>query len=159
MYVFLDIETSGLNPQYHEVIEVGYVMEDGREVEFSLPFSEQRADAKALAVNGWGVRPFAPLLDANSARNTLRDDLDGAYLVGQQIHFDATFLKEFLNEVVWNFRLVELSSLVAGAVGIMPPMKSEQITQLTGVANTGKHTALADAQWNKRVFDWWKDNS
>lgn len=156
-YVFLDIETSGLNPQYHEVIEVGYVMEDGHEVEFSLPFSEQRASAEALQVNGWGTRPFAPLLDPREARGLLQDDLDGVYLVGQQTYFDAMFLKHFLNEAVWNFRLVELSSLVAGAVGIMPPMKSEQIMEFTGIQNPDRHGALADARWNKKVFEWFKD--
>src|ERR1044072_4603431 len=115
VYVFLDIETTGTNPDIHEMIEVGYVTAAGAEVGFSLPFDEAVADPEALEVNGWGKREFAPVITYKAAIERLSRDLKDAYVVGQQIHFDMGFMREFFKamhvEPVWNFRSVELSSL------------------------------------------------
>lgn len=161
MYAFLDIETNGTNYDYHETIEIGLIV-GVTEFECSLPFMVSRSDPKALEVNGFGVRKFAPMMDPADAVDCMYELLseeEPTYLVGQNIRFDERFIETLFksqgyDKMPWNFRLVELSSFVAGVLGLMPPVKSGEIIERTGIHNNSKHTALGDAQWDKEVFEW-----
>lgn len=157
MYAFIDIETNGTDYNYHEAIEIGIVVGD-EEFECSLPFQLSRSTPKALEVNGWGKREFAPLWDPMNAAVQIASITEGCHLVGQNVRFDERFVDNFLRShgltPRWNFRLVELSSLVAGVQGLMPPIKTGEIIEITGITNDASHTALGDARWDKKVFDW-----
>jgi DNA polymerase III epsilon subunit-like protein len=157
MYAFIDIETNGTDYNYHEAIEIGIVVGD-EEFECSLPFQLSRSNPKAMEVNGWGKREFAPLMHPIDAAVQIAAFTDNCYLVGQNVRFDERFVDNFLRAqgVIpqWNFRLVELSSLVAGVQGLMPPIKSSEITAITGIENKYKHTALGDAKWDRDIFNW-----
>ncbi len=156
-YAFVDIETSGVDPEFHEMIECGIILENPyREAQFSLPFMLTKANPKALEVNGWGKREFAPEMEPREAAGLVWNLLKDKYLVGQAVQFDAAFLRAFLLAhgyfPSWNFRLVELSALASGHLGLEPPIKSELISEKLGISNEDKHTALADAKWDREVF-------
>lgn len=157
MYAFIDIETNGTDYNYHEAIEIGIVV-GNKEFECSLPFAVSRSNPKAMEVNQWGKRQFAPMADPFIAALDILDLTKDCYLVGQNVRFDERFVDNFLRAQgripEWNFRLVELSSLVAGVQGLMPPVKSSEITAITGIENKYKHTALGDAKWGRDTFNW-----
>ena len=122
-FVAVDIETTGLDPLHHEVIEVGMIIDlpDHPEVypvEFSLAFDENKADPEALAVNGWGSREFAPLINPRDAALVLHENLDDVHIVGKNPTFDAGFLEVFLKrhgyQRNWHHRLVDVGSLFWG---------------------------------------------
>lgn len=162
MYAFIDIETNGTNYNYHEAIEIGIVV-GKEEFECSLPFQLSRSNPKALEVNGWGKREFAPLMHPQDAVAQIWSLTQDCYLVGQNVRFDERFVESLMRAhgIVpeWNFRLVELSSLVAGVQGLMPPIRSSEITAITGIENKYKHTALGDAKWDRDIFQWCMDQA
>lgn len=162
MYAFIDIETNGTDYNYHEAIEIGIVVGD-EEFECSLPFQLSRSNPEALEVNGWGKREFAPLWDPKHAAANIWSLTRDCYLVGQNVRFDERFVDNFLRAQgfipEWNFRLVELSSLIAGVQGLMPPIKTGEIIEITGITNDASHTALGDARWDKKVFEWCLDQT
>ncbi len=180
-FVSIDLETSGLDPQCHEIIEVGMVRESSETVlerlEFSLPFDRQLADPKALEINGWGQREFAPLVRRDKAVQILSGWLDGAHIVGKNPSFDAGFLTalfvEYGESSCWHHRLVDVGAMawgwhqgarrrpststsqVRGLVGAQTyPPNSERVAELTGVPipQGARHTALGDAEWVYQVF-------
>lgn len=163
--IFLDLETSGLDPVDDEPIEFGIVGPGAAEWTFSVPFDEAKASPEALKVNGWGQREFAPLIpDARDAAVKLWGYLGGnpaPVLVGNAVHFDASFVREFirrhapaLNPEPWDHRLVDLKSLAAGRIGVDPrSLTSAAIGRHFGVPlPDDAHTAIVDARWNRDLF-------
>lgn len=162
-FAFIDIETSGLEPQYHDVMEVGYQITRGpsgpviAEREFSLPFNGDKASEEALSINGWGKRKFAGRVSPGQGAAYLREDLQGTIFVANNAVFDAGFLTEFLarqgKRPTWNRRLVNLKDVAAGRLGVAPPINSDRVGEHFGIAPPAvAHTALGDADWNRRVF-------
>lgn len=154
--VFLDIETSGLDPNYHEPIEVGYCW-PGVSKSFSIPFDESRADPKALEVNEWGKRKFAPMYGHHQACEELKKYLSGAQVVANNVAFDLAFLSAFMRrngyEPPWHHSGIDLKSLVAGRMGVSPALVStSMIIRHFKLPNNRAHTALGDAVWNMQVY-------
>ena len=129
--VAVDVETTGLDPVKHELIEVGLVFRTGqdpsdadaptREESFSLAFDVEAADPKALEVNGYGKRNFARLVNPVYAAGFLRSILDDAHLVGKNPQFDGAFLAAFIAKAgphtktpPWHHRMVDVGTLAWG---------------------------------------------
>lgn len=166
-FIAVDLETSGLDPERHEIIEVGVVgqgrvLESLRE-EFSLPFDEQRADPRALEINGYGYREFAPEASPAYVAGWLSWALYDAHIVGKNPSFDAGFLKALLErhgrKPTWHHRLVDVGALAWGHYNARhpdnpwpQPPNVDKVADLLGIPNEGLHTALGDAEWAWRVF-------
>lgn len=165
MIAFIDIETSGLDPAYHDVIEVGCVFaEHGHRIgddEFSVPFREDRAEPRALEVNGWGNRPFAEQITHDEAADRLEmwfeDDV--TYFCSWHTTLDECFLNQMLRRggrtVPWSHRnVIDLPSLVMGRLGVLTPGSSRELLVQLGLDPDfeDRHTALADAHANYRAY-------
>lgn len=167
MIHFIDIETSGLHPAVHEIIEVGIVSFDpvdwtATNTAFSLPFDIAAADPRALEVNGWGKRQFAVEMGVAEAARTmdaliLKED----FVVAWHAHFDFGFLNEFYRRH-WDGRrtpwshsnVLDMPSLVLARRGIIMPGRTKTLMPMVGVLEgDDKHTALADA---RACFEAWK---
>lgn len=165
MINFIDIETTGLDPVNHEVIEVGIVQAKHRmvidSIEFSLPFNEREADPKALEVNGWGKRKFAPQVSIESGLEFITEQFeDDAIFCAWHAHFDEGFLAQLFKKhgqkPPWNHRkVVDLPSLIMGRKGVITSGSSRELMKQLGLDPqfADRHTALADAEANKRCFD------
>lgn len=176
--VFLDLETTGLDPRKHEILEVGLIKRTDAKpgadlsVHFSLPIDEQLASEKALEVNRYDERrdelkvievaePFA----ARILYGNLRD----AIVIGNNVQFDLRFIEQFLIDnpfevtgigydytpTPWNYHPVDLKAFVAGRLGMgPPPWSTKDIADQAQVPLTkDAHSAWADAAWNRDVYD------
>lgn len=163
--VFMDTETSGTNPFIHEVISVGYVIEkpngEIREVEFSVPFDESKAEPKALEVNGWGTRTFPPQITIEEAALKIVDDWDSCAIVASPTHFDLGFILALLTKAgrgpSWSHRtVIDFRSYWLGerwkdaneqAFGL------KDIGEALGVpVPEDRHGALVDAKWLREMY-------
>lgn len=159
-WVVVDIETSGLDPHVHEVIEIGMVGGDGSEWECSIPFDLDKADPKALEVNGWGTRKFAPLVQQMEAVNTMHKVFHktGTLIVASPAHFDVGFLEALFRKNTfqppWGHRsVIDLKSFACARLGVLTDLKNSEIARLFDIPEPeDKHTALADARWTARLF-------
>lgn len=123
--VFLDTETTGLDPDRHEIWEVAYIIRDegvaDQERSVQLPiYHGERADPYGLRVGGWFDRrisasmfkstelspnyPDDVVLAANGGIETVYEfarrivrEFNGATIVGAVPDFDVRFLTRWLN--------------------------------------------------------------
>lgn len=166
MIVFVDTETTGLDPDRHEIWEVGLITPDGKERLWWLPVDEGRADAYALKISGFyerraegsqqvaATKPSLDVFAAQFSRLTA-----GAHLAGAVISFDEERLRKLLRAngacPRWHYHLVDVEAYAAGKLGMEPPWDSEELSTAVGVdpETFDRHTALGDARWAKAIYD------
>lgn len=154
----VDVETGGIDPTRDPLIEVAYVNYGGdKEVSFSLPFDEKACDPKALEVNGWGKREFAPELHPDVAASKLVTDWRDSLIIASPSWFDIGFIVKWLGDggykPSWSHRaVVDLKSLYCGKLDWLYPFKNSVISENLGVPDASDHTALGDARWTMELF-------
>jgi DNA polymerase-3 subunit epsilon len=156
-YVVVDVETGGLDPLRHPLIEVAYVLESGVARAFSLPFNEEECDPEALEVNGWGKRDFAELVSHSEGRGMVERDFTDRMVVCSPAHFDMGFLAAWFSKagdpVPWGHRdIIDLKSFACGKWGVLSPLRNSLISQMLGIEDTSNHSALDDAIWTYKLF-------
>lgn len=135
--VFVDTETTGLDPRHHDVWEIAAIRrEDNVTVErqWQIRPNLETADAEALTINRYAERFAVPsgwdaieVLDGPPLRLTLpemlfdfQDFMAGCVMVGSNPAFDDTFLKKFLwahgRKVTWHYRTIDIAALAAGYI-------------------------------------------
>lgn len=165
--VFLDIETTGLNPTYHEITEIGYVCEVGKlhfERSYRLPVTLVGAESTALLVNHFDPYkspvddivicevPQFRLLNTGKLRHELLDDLGDAEIIGNNVQFDCNFLAEFLGSRPWRYHVVDVKAYIGGHLGWEPPWKTDKILQEIGWTDPVAHTGIDDARMARAMF-------
>ncbi len=170
---FVDTETTGLDPDLHQIWEVGLILreENGDEHEhrWFLPVDLGRADPIALSIGQYHERfPDDPVkvseLDvfaAQFARQTR-----GAHLVGAVVSFDAERLWKLLRAngacPEWHYHLIDVEGLAVGALAargltfpLTLPWDSKLLSHWMEVdpGEFEAHTALGDARWAKALYD------
>lgn len=171
---FVDTETTGLNPERHEIWEVALVLREDHAPEtdartstttehvWQLDVDLGRADLIALNVGHFQERR-ASREALTYTPHFLEDFIDltwGAHLVGAVPSFDAERLERLARRhgfcPGWHYHLVDVEAVAAGALGFRPPWKSEELSGSLGVAvpsGEDRHTALGDARWARDLYD------
>lgn len=128
---FVDTETTGLDPERHEIWEVGLILPDGTEHEWQLPVDLSRADPIALNIGRFHERRRKPWdsvavgrpgmeFQTNPARfaNDFVRLTRGLHLAGAVVSFDAERLWKLLRAngecPMWHYHLIDVEALAAG---------------------------------------------
>jgi len=170
---FIDLETTGFNPDKHEIIEIGCVLakqirREGKGPELEIvdefdikvkPERLQDADPDALDVNGYNDADWLFAGNLKSALQSLSDRAEGANMVAQNVSFDAGFLdKAFRDMGVENkmrrHKLDLLSMYYAKNYDDMTIQRYSlaSMCEKFGVENAKAHTALSDAKATYEVY-------
>lgn len=163
--LYLDTETTGLDPNCHEIIEIAIVIEEVPENPNDLgkiiqtwerkirPIHIRAAHPKALEVNGYtpqeweGTLPFADYADeiAGLLAST-------GTLVGHNPTFDTNFLKSAFAREGLGVRIpyhqidtVSLAYVAWNWSGTGPGLSLDKIRDHLGMSKVGAHSALKDA--------------
>lgn len=122
---FVDTETTGLDPERHEIWEVGLILPDGTEHEWQLPVDLSRADPIALNIGRFHDRYKTTWADSYEDADWLREFARefvaltrGLHLAGAVVSFDAERLWQLLRNngecPMWHYHLVDVEALAAG---------------------------------------------
>jgi DNA polymerase III epsilon subunit-like protein len=143
---FVDVETTGLDPDRHEVYEVALITDDnGQRTEYRWWIEDvelRTADPDALRISRYYQRyPTAGteryqegvVLSATSVAALVAKVTAGRHLVGAVPSLDAAFLTRLLRRAgyapAWHYHLVDVEALVAGwlaaAAGEFPDIRSD----------------------------------
>lgn len=148
--VYLDTETTGLDPDRHEVWELAYAVDDGPIHSGVMFHSLRHADPKALAMNGYWERTkdAKPEVWAD-LENGARFALEGATLVGANPAFDAAFLRARWGVTPWRYRLFDIEAYAMGALGWDEPKGLAAIAERLAIGEgldipAPDHTAAGD---------------
>lgn len=97
----VDLETSGLNPKIHEILEIGMVLVNQKTLEVIdtldvkvKPEHIETASPRALAVNGYSEEEWKDAVPLRQAMISLTTKAKNAIFCGQNVHFDIAFVKE-----------------------------------------------------------------
>lgn len=179
--VFVDTETTGLDPDHNELWEIALIEADGTEHVWAMPpkwLSE--ADPGALRVNRFYERTSASNWHwSPETRSTIASQIAiltaNKHLVGAVPWFDARFLSRLLVEYgvreSWHYHMIDVETLAIGCLAtrkmegvwvppnlsIVPPWSTTDLAKAIGI-DVGdhqfeKHTALGDARWAKAIYE------
>ena len=170
----VDVETTGLVPGYHEIIDVGIIMTDlqGRELDrFFLrimPDHLGRVESGAVAVNGfsierWNEQGFTTSKEAVSKIFDFhRRVAGGKYVlfVGYNAWFDISFLDHLFRQqgrtwrALYHYFVLDLPSM-AWSLGI-EDLGGEEVALKLGIEpetkNPHEHTGITGAESNVNVY-------
>lgn len=168
--VFVDLETSGLDPFQHGILELGAIFLDGPDAEPAYMRADVRPDGcvfdeRALAVNGFTPERIAAAEPQDRAICAFDARVQkGALLAGWNIPFDMAFLKEAYRAsgLVWRFdyHTLDIWSLYYVLKGQGPGTGHLQLKALCKRLGLYKetdgaaHSALQDIDWTWRLYQY-----
>lgn len=164
---FVDTETTGLDPDRHEIWEVGLITPDGTEHQWFLQVDLGRADPVALGIGHFHERCPQPqrVTTRSGFASAFADLTRGMHLAGAVVSFDEERLRKLLRSSgacpEWHYHLIDVEALAVGWLCANKwtadlPWSSDELTALLGLAVPGeneRHTALGDARWAKRIYE------
>lgn len=168
---FIDTETTGLDFDRHEIIEIGCVIAaqtwTGNKLtltkvdEFELkikPEHIERADQQALRVNGYNDADWLFAYSLPEAMKIFSDKTKDCIFVSHNLSFDAAFVdKAFRASNVPNamhYPRIDTISLAFAKLSNNEDMKYSlyALSEHFGVKNPKAHTALSDARTLYEIY-------
>lgn len=145
MFVYLDTETTGLDPNRHQVWEIAYAVDDEPIQSSFVAHDPVTADPQALRMNGYLERAgyALDLFGSLIFETKLREALDGATLVAANPAFDAAFLRARWGVTPWRYRMLDVEAYAMGALGWDEPRGLRDIAAELGI-DAPDHTAAKD---------------
>jgi DNA polymerase-3 subunit epsilon len=155
---FVDIETTGLDPEKHEIIDIAVVVVEPGTLEPVLQWSAkilpehiETADPWALEVNGYTPDGWRHAMPMHRARIALESLLGGAVLAGHAVCFDREFIlrhvfhgdRDSVGRYVLDTGAVAVATMVQMA-NVRPSLS--RLCKHLGVENRAQHTALGDVE-------------
>ncbi len=164
---FIDLETTGLNPLRHEIIEIGLVLAEQKrragayklavidEWEIKvLPSRIEDAEPEALRINGYKKEDWLFAVELAGALKELSRRTKNAVIIAQNIAFDWSFLEKAYRDTgvpmsLHPNRKLDTISLWFGKYHMLPDPEKFGLYHLAkylGIQNEKAHTALSDAR-------------
>jgi len=170
---FIDLETTGLDPARHEIIEIGAIIarplsRAGRGPELEVleefgwkikPTRLQTAEPEALRINGYNAADWLFALDLAPALKSLAEKTAGAIMVGQNVSFDWSFLQAAFNETKieprFHYHRIDLISLAFAKLYHDERAQRFNLSSLAehfGLKQAEPHTALGDIRLTLEIY-------
>ncbi len=174
LLAFVDVETTGLQPGYHEIIDIGVVVSDPGSNELArtflriLPAHPERASGRAMEVNAFSMERWerlgalSPTVAVDSLIRFHRNLADGRQIlmVAYNSHFDAAFLDQLFRSAgeswrnIYYYYILDIPSM-AWARGVRL-LHGQKLSEYFGIPDeprrAEKHTGITGADLNYRLY-------
>ncbi len=169
---FIDVETTGLNPDKHEIIQIGIVLADqiwnGNKLELKhveelelkvKPERISEADPQALRVNGYSPSDWIFAYSLPEAMKIFQDKTKDCIFVAHNACFDYLFINKAFTvtniENLMHYYKIDSLSVAYARLGVRQEIEKYSLSSLCeifGIKNANAHTALADAHATYELF-------
>lgn len=165
---FVDIETTGLDHEKNEIIELGVVLAKLKDGELEVtdtidmkitPKHIETAEAVALRVNGYNEADWLFSVSIESAMETFVKKTDGAVFVAHNVTFDYGFIEANLKrlgmENKFHFYIMDTLSIAFATLhnnSDLGKLSLRALCEKYGIENKKAHSAYADAFATYEVF-------
>lgn len=163
---FFDIETTGLDHNQHEIIEMGLVLTDVNPTKVLTeweakvkPLHLERAEPEALRINRYNPADWLFALDLKPALEALMEKAADATIITHNITFDWAFLQAALAQTGvpnrLHFHRLDLMSIAYAKLYKDPRVERFSLRSLAeyfNITNERAHAALADTQTAYQIF-------
>jgi hypothetical protein len=130
-YLYLDVESTGLDVQRHSIWEIGYAIDDEPVNAAVVSHTLVGADDRALEIGNYWHRMYREPFSAHEGviweaemRRRLETFEGTLYLVGANPGFDKEFLQARWGVTPWHYRTIDVESYAMGPIG---PLLSDPI--------------------------------
>ena len=159
--IYLDTETTGLDPDYHEIISVCVIRKsDGRIWTWKAnPDWPDHIDDMAVTINGYTPQDWATAITQNEMAHELGMVLDGAVIVGHNPKFDLGFVENLFwrHKVLCKISHRAIDTITLAYVFLVPwglkSLSLDGIRVFLGWTKHKTHSALEDTKDVKRLFE------
>jgi DNA polymerase III epsilon subunit-like protein len=170
----VDVETTGLTPGYHEMIDVGIIITDLAGIEIDrlfiriMPAHPERADPGAVAVNGfsvnrWRNRGYVSEAQATEQWLAFHDRVAGSrkvLFVGYNAWFDISFVDQLFRKqgLTWrhlfHYFILDLPSMAwsQGIHGLTGQHLADKLGIAVETHDPLEHTGITGAEFNVRAY-------
>jgi ATP-dependent DNA helicase DinG len=154
---FIDTETTGTNPDRHEIIELAVIIarqvpREGKGPKIKMEHPE-RAEEQALRVNGYNEVDWMFAVDRKKAMEEFAKKTQSCSFVSHNITFDYNFVTKAFEETGVENRMhyakIDTISLAFARLYDAPQADKfslRALCELFKIENTKAHTALADTR-------------
>ncbi|MCI0542784.1 3'-5' exonuclease [bacterium] len=171
---FIDVETTGLDPLRHEIIELAVVLAAQREQalkgprlellgEYDWKIKPERldiADREALRVNGYSPEKWRDAIPLPQVMQEFSAKTKSAAFVAHNVVFDFAFVENAFKKTgvknEMHYPKIDTISLALGKLYHNPKIEKFSLAALCehfGIANPSAHTALSDARATFALFE------
>ncbi|MFC1727165.1 exonuclease domain-containing protein [Patescibacteria group bacterium] len=168
--VFIDIETTGLNPNRpdeHEILEIGCLVVDRESLKVLgeycakvVPERIESADPKALEVNHYSEDDWRGAKPLRQVIEELNDLAPGGLFIGWNVSFDRGFIEKAASQMRlplnYDYHWLDVASM---ADFVLYPNSQEfskpslgAVCELLEIPHKEAHTALGDARATFTVY-------
>lgn len=163
---FVDVETTGLDPNKDSVIQLAVVRTDstGENVKLTLCIKVKPTTPvhpAAAAVNGYTPEGWEDAVTPAAAAQQLAAACQGTEFAAHCVWFDQGFCEKLLREngqkIPWGRRLIDTQTLAHLMRAEYPDMRGTNLQsciEKLGGARGPVHDALDDARWARNVYVW-----
>jgi len=170
---FVDLETTGLDPDKHEIVELGCIVVEQKvvagkppqievvsEFEYKIkPEHIELADPEALQINGYNSADWLFAVDLPQALKVFAEKTVGAIMVAQNVTFDYSFLRQaFAKTGVTNrmgyhrFDLVSMAFIKLSQKPEVTRFSLRALADYFQIKNERAHTALSDTRVALEIY-------
>ncbi|MEK7228221.1 MAG: 3'-5' exonuclease [Patescibacteria group bacterium] len=165
---FIDIETTGLDRDTHEIIELAAVitrMKDGElvvtdQIDLKIqPKTIETAEPQALRINGYNETDWLFAVSLEDAMKLFAQKTEGAIFVAHNLTFDYGFVETAFKrtgiENKMHFHKLDTISLAFGVLHLSDDpgkLSLRVLAEKYGIKNKKAHSAFADAYALYEVF-------
>jgi DNA polymerase III alpha subunit (gram-positive type) len=149
--VVVDTETSGLDPDVNEMLEVAWhtVGHDPAPSSAVVPHSLSTFDRTALEVNRYRERDLGNQdrwCNPQRLATVLSAVFEGAVIGGSNVAFDKSFITAWGGWEVesWTHTPLEIGSLAMGYLGTSMPLRLREVAERLNLSHRQDHTAKGD---------------
>ena len=157
-YVVVDLEMTGLSAKTDQIIEIGAAkIKDNQVIETMECLVNPKCKIPTRVVELTGITDdmVQSGRDKDEAINELLNFINGQILVGQNVNFDYSFLKQWAVNHKRPLEAMACDTLKIARVLLPPdqPKKLENLCQYFGIERAREHRALDDALETWQVFE------
>lgn len=165
--IFLDLETTGLDVQKYEIIEIGalrvnpdkpFKIEETLSIKVK-PVNIETADKEALKITGYTKERWTKAISLDKALKKLEKFSKSGVIIGFNVSFDWAFLHKAYSEMgqeePFHYHRLDVLSMAYIKLFDQPKVTRFNLSSLCAelkVQRGNKHQALADAKATYLVF-------
>lgn len=164
--VFVDVETTGLSPDIHEIIEVAALVIDGKNFNEIKSFSckikpehIERAEKEALKINGYSPEKWREVIPAKEAFNKVANISPNGVITGWDVAFDWEFLEHaFTREGIihkFDYHKIDVPSIVYSKLikmGSFSSLSLRNVAPIFDIKLPIVHSAIEDIRATYEIF-------
>ena len=156
-YVCFDLETTGLDPLYNEIIEIGALkVRDGKVAERFMEFIHPQEEISPMITNLTGItnEMVANARPADAVISDFLEFCEDDVLIGHNVSFDYSFMKSGASNLGLTFEKfgIDTFKIAQRTLKSLPSKSLSSLCEYYQIENKAAHRAYYDALATAKLF-------